>query len=75
MRHRGHHAQRLDELHVDLPLVARPLLLVALPPGLLAFIALRCRQPAQPELVQDPPNPRRADCDVMIALLSTSVEY
>ena len=58
----------LNELHIDLQRMAWALLLVTLPPGLLAFVALRRRQPAQAEFVQDPPDSGRADGEVVVAL-------
>lgn len=61
-------AERFNELHIDLQGGPRSLLLVALPSGVFAFVALRRRQPAQADLLQNPPHPRRADGEVVIAL-------
>lgn len=58
----------LNELHIDLQRMAWALLLVTLPPCLFAFVTLRRRQPAQPEFLQDPPDPRRANGQVVVAL-------
>jgi hypothetical protein len=48
--------------------VAWALFFVAFPFGVFAFVTLRRRQAAQPDLVEDPPNPRRADREVVVAL-------
>ena len=61
-------SDRQDELHVDLDPLARKLLLVALVAILVSLVALRGGESRHPELVQDPPDPRGADCDVVIAL-------
>ena len=61
-------ADGLDELHVDLDPLARELLLVALVALLVALVALRGRESRHPELVEDPPDARRADPDVVVAL-------
>jgi hypothetical protein len=61
-------AEGLDELHVDLQLVAWALLLVALPPRLTAFVALGSRQAAHASLVQDAPDAGWADLDLVVAL-------
>jgi hypothetical protein len=60
--------QWLDELHVDLDPMARERLLVALPAILVALVALRARQPADAQSLEDVPDPRRADRDVVVAL-------
>ena len=46
----------LDELHVDLQLVAGALFLVALPPGFAALVALRAGASVHAGAVQDPPD-------------------
>jgi hypothetical protein len=61
-------ANGLDELHVDLDPLAGELLLVALEAILVTFVALGGGEPGHPELVKYPPDPRRADPDVVIAL-------
>jgi hypothetical protein len=58
----------LDELHVDLDPLARELFLVALVAVLVTLVALGGREPRHPELVEDPPDARGADRDVVIAL-------
>jgi hypothetical protein len=58
----------LDELHVHLDPLARELFLVALVAVLVALVALRGREPRHPELVEDPPDARRADFDVVVTL-------
>jgi len=60
-------AQGLDELDVDLQLVAGALLLVAFPPQRPPLVALRRRQPVHPKPLQDPPHPRGADRQVVVA--------
>ena len=57
-----------DELDVDLNGVARLLLLVALPALGVAPVALRSGQPVQVGSLQDPPDPGRANRDVVIPL-------
>jgi hypothetical protein len=61
-------AKRSDELHVDLNLVARERLLIALPSPVVTLVALRGRQAVHVEALQDPPHPRLRDLDVVIAL-------
>jgi hypothetical protein len=53
---------------VDLNGVARLLFLVALPAFGVAFVALRCRQTVEVGALEDPPDARRADRDVLITL-------
>jgi hypothetical protein len=60
-------AERLDELHVDLQLVARALLLVASPTAVVALVALGGRESVHLESFQDPPHPGVADRHVVIA--------
>ena len=60
--------QRFDELHVDLDPMAGQRLLVALPAVGVALVALRCRQPVELEALEDPPDRRVADLDVVVAL-------
>ncbi len=57
-----------DELHVNLDLVAGLGLLVALPALGVAPIALGARQPAETQTPQDPPDPRLAEGEVVVAL-------
>ena len=59
---------RCHELDVDLNLVTRELLLVALPTFVETLVALRCREPAQVEALEDSPHPRLGNRDVVIAL-------
>jgi hypothetical protein len=54
------------EPHVDLDLVARERLLVARPALVVTHIALGCRQAVHLETLEDPPDPRRADLDVVV---------
>ena len=56
------------ELHVDLDSMPRLGLLVALPALLVALVALRRRQAAHIEALEDPPDPRRAHLDLVVAL-------
>nr|WP_260502522.1 hypothetical protein [Rhodococcus aetherivorans] len=60
--------QWFNEFHIDLQLVAGTLLLVALPPHLGTLVALRSRQPAGVELVQDAPDAGRADREVVVSV-------
>src|SRR5438309_7808409 len=60
--------ERGDELHVDLDLVSRLGLLVALPALAVAHVALRRRQAAKAQTPQDPPDPGLAEREVVVAL-------
>src|SRR4249919_1575657 len=60
--------QRSDELHVDLDPVPGQWLLVALPPVDVPSVALGSGKPAHVQAPQDPPDPRRRDLDVVVAL-------
>jgi hypothetical protein len=59
--------ERLDELYVDLDLVAGALFLVALPTAVVALVALVSGQPAHVEAVQDAPDTGHADRHVVVA--------
>ena len=61
-------ADRLEELHVDLDPVAGQRLLVALPTVGRGACSAASRQPVHVEAFEDPPHPRRADRDVVVAL-------
>lgn len=58
---------RLDELDVDLQLVAGTLFLVAAPPLLVALVALGGGQPVHPEALEDAVDRRRGDLHVVVA--------
>jgi len=60
--------QRSDELHVDLHPVAGQRLLVPLPPVDVAPVALGGGEPVHLQALQDPPDPRRRDLHVVVAL-------
>ena len=59
---------RRYELHVDLDPMPGLRLLVALPAVLVALVALRRWQAAHVEALEDPPDPRGADLDLVIPL-------
>ena len=61
-------AQRLDERHIDLELVAGPLLLIPFPAPLVALVALGGWQPVHAQPPQDPPDARGAHLHVVVAL-------
>ena len=63
----GDARQRLDELHVELDPVAGQRLLIALPPAVIALVALGGRQAVELEPLEDAPHPRGADLDVVVA--------
>jgi hypothetical protein len=57
-----------DELDVDLHPVSRLLLLVAFPALAVPLVALRARQSVHVETLEDAPDPRDRDRDVVVAL-------
>ena len=59
--------ERLDELHVELHLVAGLGLLVALPALVMRHVALRGRQTAEAEAPEDAPDARDADHELVVA--------
>jgi hypothetical protein len=59
---------RGDELDVDLNPVPGLRLLIPLPALGVAFVALRGRQPTQIQALEDSPDTRHADLDVVVAL-------
>jgi hypothetical protein len=59
----GHRGERFDELHVDLHAVAGQLLLAPLPSAVVPLVALRGRQAAHVEAVEDAPDAGLADGD------------
>ncbi|QRP45450.1 hypothetical protein [Amycolatopsis sp. FDAARGOS 1241] len=63
----GAGGDRLDELDVDLQLVARTLFLVALPPLLVALVALRSGQAVHAQAFEDAVDRRGSDLDVVVA--------
>src|SRR5665213_195632 len=60
--------QGSNELDVDLDAMTWLGLLVALPAVLVALVALGARQPAHAQALEDPPDPGRADLDLVVAL-------
>jgi hypothetical protein len=58
----------LDELHVDLDPVAGLRPFIALPAAVVALVALGGGQPVQAQPLEDPPHPRGAELDVVVAL-------
>jgi len=56
-----------DELDIDLDPVSGQWFLVTLPTVDMALVALGGRQAVHVEAIKDPPHPRRADLDVVIA--------
>jgi hypothetical protein len=57
---------RLDELHVDLHVMAWALLLVTLPPSRVALVSLRGWESIHVEPLEDSPHAGRTDLDVVI---------
>src|SRR5947207_6805246 len=50
-------AERLDELDIDLQLVARARLFIPLPAAVMALVPLRGRQPVKAQPLEDAPHP------------------